>query len=246
MKETSWQKVHRWYDEAVGEEGHYYHRQIVLPGVLRLLQLKAGDRLLDAACGQGVLSRQLPQGVNYVGFDASSSLIQAAKKHNHNTHYQFLTADATQPLKFPARFSHAAIILALQNIREPQKALQHVAEQLLPQGKLVIVLNHPSFRIPRQSSWGEDVSKKIQYRRIDRYMTPLEIPIQTHPGKGGEETLSFHHPLASYIQWLQQAGCHLVGMEEWCSDKTSTGDKARQENRARAEFPLFLALIAER
>jgi len=35
-------------------------------------------------------------------------------------------------------------------------------------------------------------------------------------------------------------------MEEWISDKKSTGAKARMENRSREEFPLFLALLAQK
>ncbi|MFS8563077.1 MAG: hypothetical protein LVR00_01585 [Rhabdochlamydiaceae bacterium] len=117
---------------------------------------------------------------------------------------------------------------------------------LKPQGKLLIVLNHPCFRIPRQSSWGVDEPKKLQYRRIDRYLSPLKIPIQTHPGKqhDSQETWSFHHPLSDYTRWLQEAGFTIEIIEEWISDKTSTGGHAKMENRSRAEFPLFLAILA--
>jgi hypothetical protein len=34
----------------------------------------------------------------------------------------------------------------------------------------------------------------------------------------------------------------MTAMEEWVSDKKSTGKFATVENRARAEFPLFLTL----
>jgi len=33
-------------------------------------------------------------------------------------------------------------------------------------------------------------------------------------------------------------------LEEWTSDKVSAGKSARAENRARSEFPLFLAIKA--
>jgi hypothetical protein len=113
-------------------------------------------------------------------------------------------------------------------------------------GRLLIVLNHPCFRIPRQSGWGIDEESDLQYRRIQRYMTPLEIPIQMHPGKGerSETTLSFHRPLSVYSSWLWQAGFLIEKIEEWCSDKTSEGAASRRENRARREIPLFLALLA--
>jgi hypothetical protein len=112
----------------------------------------------------------------------------------------------------------------------------------------VIVLNHPCFRIPRQSSWKVDLENNTQFRRIDRYMSPMKIPIQAHPSKGASSasTLSFHYPLSAYIQWLNACGFVLESMEEWCSDKTSIGKNAKMENRCREEFPLFLALKAKK
>jgi hypothetical protein len=37
---------------------------------------------------------------------------------------------------------------------------------------MVLLLTHPCFRVPRQSGWGWDEQRKLQYRRVDRYLTP--------------------------------------------------------------------------
>lgn len=247
MAETSWENSHSWYDKTVGEKGHYYHQSVIFPKALKLLELKKGDKLLDLACGQGVLSRQLPLQVGYLGVDASTSLIKQAK-HYASTR-NFLVGDVTQTLKTPEKdFSHATIILALQNIEHPQLVLRNASNHLKSQGKLLIVLNHPCFRIPRQSSWGIDEAKKLQYRRVDRYLSPLKIPIQTHPGrqKDSQETWSFHHSLSDYSLWLKEEGFSIELIEEWVSDKQSTGGHAKMENRSRAEFPLFLTILASK
>ena len=77
------------------------------------------------------------------------------------------------------------------------------------------------------------------------YMSDQKIPIQTNPSKGAEsaETFTYHHPLSSYISWATKNNLALTGMEEWISDKTSEGGRARAEDRARKEFPFFLALL---
>jgi len=243
---TSWQKVHSWYDEIVGDRGHYYHKAIILPKTLLLLNLQKDSSLLDIACGQGVLARTIPPGTQYVGIDSSKNLIKVAAA-SKRAGQEFFVADATQPLPLQKRlFTHATIILALQNIKEPKAALCHARQHLVKGGRLVIVINHPCFRIPRQSHWGVDDKTKTQYRRMDVYMSPQTIPIDTHPGKNEKDdaTLSFHYPLSTYCNWLREAGFCLDTIDEWCSDKTSTGANARMENRARKEFPLFLAISA--
>jgi hypothetical protein len=77
-------------------------------------------------------------------------------------------------------------------------------------------------------------------------MSEQKIPIQTNPGKGEESALtySYHYPLSSYCNWLQKESFHIFKMEEWISDKKSEGARAKMENRARCEIPLFLALLA--
>jgi len=249
-RETSWERVGDWYNDLVGDKGHYYHKSCIIPGVLKLFDFKQGQEhsLLDLACGQGVLSRNIPKNVLYTGIDISQTLIKAAKAESPKG--EFLIGDITKPLPTKkVEFSHAAIILALQNIEHPEKAIQNCAKHLVPGGKFVIVLNHPCFRIPRQSSWGIDEKQKMQYRRVDRYCTEMKIPIQAHPGKkgspqGNTETWTFHHPLSSYTSWLNQAGFRIALIEEWCSDKESTGRNAKMENRCRSEIPLFMTLLA--
>ncbi len=248
-QKTSWANSKRWYDELVGQEGHYYHREVILPNLLRLISEGAPKSLIDLACGQGILSRHLPKQVDYLGLDVAANLIAQAKEYaKKNPKQQFAVHDITLPYETPQLFDCATILLALQNVSDPAGVLALAADYLKPGGRLVLVVNHPCFRIPRQSSWGIDELKKCQYRRLDRYMSPMEVPIQMQPGKGEKSTMtySYHHPLQSYVKWLSEAGCAVVRLEEWCSNKKSTGAHATMENRARAEFPLFLTLVAEK
>jgi ubiquinone/menaquinone biosynthesis C-methylase UbiE len=248
QNKDSWEKAHHWYDRIVGEKGHYYHEQVIIPNVLRLLNLTPATALLDIGCGQGILARHLPDQVHYMGIDIAPSLIRAAKKYCRATQqHRFLVADAAQSLPLQNQFSHAAIILTLQNIAQPLAVLKNIYPHLKSQGQLIIVLNHPYFRIPRQTHWEIDREKKIQYRRVDRYLSALKIPIQMHPGKKeSSTTTSYHFPLSTYSQWLKEAGFVIEWIEEWCSDKTSTGGAAAMENRSRQEFPLFLALVCRK
>lgn len=244
---SSWEDVNKWYHSQVGKEGHYYHQQVILPVLLPYFENDKNISLLDLGCGQGVLARAIPSLKSYVGIDASPSLLQAAKELNNLPNRQFISGDATKKLPLTKTdFTHVTIILALQNMEHQEKAIENCAKHLVSGGKLLIVLNHPCYRIPRQSSWGVDEQKKMQYRRVERYMSPLKIPIQMHPGKKekSEETWSYHHPISDYTRWLKNAGFVIEEMQELCSDKESTGKVAKMENRSRSEFPLFLLISA--
>lgn len=245
---TSWEKVKDWYDGAVGREGHYYHRNLILPQLLKdwNLPLSPSPDVLDLACGQGVLGRAIPPHIPYTGIDASSSLIQLARQYDPHPLHQYLIGDITKALALKKKkFSHISIILALQNLEHPQLAISQAARHLREDGILTLVINHPFYRIPRQSSWGYDESKKLQFRRIDSYMSSLKIPIQTHPGSiSSAETFTFHWPLSLLSHWIGKENLVIKAIDEWCSDKVSTGAKAKVENRARSEFPLFMAIHA--
>jgi len=244
---TSWESSEKWYDQIVGEKGHYYHEHVVIPGIMDLFKLKKGAHLLDLGCGNGALARHLPRGVNYFGVDASNSLIQKAKSYNQKKGHQFKKADVTKPLQLKEKFSHASFILSLQNMEDPIGALKNASDHLEKKGQLLLVLNHPSFRIPRQSAWAPDLDNKILARKMNCYLNPLKIPITTHPGKKNSPvTYSFHHSLSFYSKSLYEMGFVIEVIDEWCSDKKSTGKYAKMENRARKEFPLFMAIRARK
>ena len=248
-RDTSWQKASGWYDKSVGEEGNFYHQTVVIPGLLRLLRLGETERvkLLDLACGQGVLARSLPATVEYWGVDLSQDLLASARKLDQKSTHRYVHGDACGELPFAeTAFSHAACMLALQNVESPERLMKNAAARLVPGGRFVMALNHPCFRIPKQTSWVRDDVNRIQYRRVDRYLSRQRIAIRMNPsmGSASPETWTFHAPLSDIFAWLHSAGLFVDGLEEWVSNKRSVGPAALMENRARAEFPLFLGLSA--
>ena len=246
-QDTSWEKVADWYGKHVSEASDH-HRNIMIPGVLKLLDPKSGEKILDAGCGEGILCRELAgRGVQVVGIDSSKKLIDIAKKRSakFNIHYRVADAGNLEGIQ-DATFDAACSILAMQNMEDLDAVTKETARVTKKNGRLVWVLNHPCFRIPRQSGWGFDEKRKLQYRRIDRYMTEMKIPIQMHPGASPNiHTWTFHRPLSVYFDQLNSHGFAVNKIEEWVSQrKSKPGAKARAENMAREEIPLFLAISA--
>src|SRR5690606_27427459 len=103
--------------DLVGESGSEYHREVVLPGVLRMLDVKPSQRIVDVACGQGVLCRLLREkGAEVSGVDAAVELIRMARQRSDPAiHYH--VGDARDLSFLPAdTFDAATCILAIQNI----------------------------------------------------------------------------------------------------------------------------------
>jgi ubiquinone/menaquinone biosynthesis C-methylase UbiE len=247
IQKTDWGDVADWYDQLVGESGSEYHREVVLPGVLRLINSQPSQRILDIACGQGVLCRLLEKrGAEVTGVDGASELIKAARDRGpQSIHYH--VADARELNFLPENhFDAASCVLAIQNINPIQPVFAGAARALKPGGRLVIVMMHPAFRGPKETSWGWDNKANVQFRRVDRYLLPRKSPIVAHPGKPGSQyTWTFHKPIESYVKSLRNAGLLIDTIEEWPSHKTSTsGPRASAENTARKEIPMFMAIRA--
>jgi SAM-dependent methyltransferase len=222
---------------------------VVLPGLLRLLQLHAGERVLDLACGQGAVSQGLHRaGADVTGVDLSPALIERARRYAPSI--RFLVGDARHVDGLEdAAFDAVVCVLAAQNIDPIGPLFEEAARLLRPGGRAVFVVPHPAFRIPRQSRWSWHEERGILAREVDRYLTPMHIPIDMRPHRqpGKQTTWTYHRPMEDYVNGLSRAGLWTSAMEEWPSHKTSQpGPRAAAEDRAREDFPLFLALRSVR
>jgi len=245
---TGWEPAAKWYGGYMGSEGGAFQREIVFPGAMKLLDPQTDGTYLDIACGQGAFAHLLAKKAGrVVGFDASTSLVKQAKERAQKNE-MFLVGDAMHfaDLFEPASFDGSVCLLAIQNIKIIEPVLHDAALVLRRNSPLVIVMNHPCFRQPSQSGWGWDEQRKLQYRRVDRYLTSYHAPILTHPGADRTmKTDSFHRPLTEYVSALTKNGFVIDALEEWISNKKSdSGPRAKAENAAREEIPMFLALRA--
>lgn len=209
--------------------------------------MRAGERVIDLCCGQGVFARAaMAAGASAVlGVDASPRLIEAARQRTGSGGARFEIADVRRPGEWAdGSFDAGVCLMAVQDVDQPAGLFASLAAALRAGGRAAIVMMHPCFRIPRQSGWGWDQEKKAQYRRIDRYASPLDVPISTAPRRAPDVQTVFHHrPLGELLNLLGAAGLLVSAARELCSHRLATsGPRARAENRAAAEIPLFLAL----
>jgi ubiquinone/menaquinone biosynthesis C-methylase UbiE len=244
-RSASWDGVADWYTGWAGRDGSWYHRNIAVPLLLELLDLKAGERLADLGCGHGILAPHVAQrGAGMIGVDLSPKLIATARRQ-HGSRARFVVGNATALPAIPGledgSFDAAAFLLSIQDIAPLEGAIREAARLLRPGGRLAMVMLHPCFRVPRQSGWGFDEQRALHYRRVDSYMSELAVPMQGYGG--GRTTRSYHRPLGAYFAALEGAGLTVTALREACD--TGTGPR-KAERRAMREFPLMLGLGARK
>lgn len=268
---TSWEPLADWYEAWAGELGSQYHQTLAIPTVLELLRPLQGETILDVGCGTGVLSSHLVQaGVTYVGVDASPRMLTYAKQRANVPSItggrqagrklrtrrpiapRFLLGDAAQLSDIPGieseSFDAAVFMLSLQDMEPLDKVLQATANTLKRRSRIVLLLTHPCFRTPRQSGWGWDEGRKLQYRRIDRYLTPMAVPVRPiFQGRSGA-IHSFHRPLQDYVNALNRYGFMVDRIVEVPAYPhiQRRGPRAKAQNAANREIPVFLGISAQR
>ncbi|KAF0133530.1 MAG: hypothetical protein FD145_1257 [Candidatus Saganbacteria bacterium] len=251
INKTNWDNAAEWYNELVSDEGSDYQKNVIFPNAIRLLSIEKEEKLIDIACGQGVFSRILAKsGAEVFGLDASFEMIKFAKERSKGIkNLKFFNGDARNLKQFNDNYFDVAVcVLALQNIDPIENVISSTSRILKDGGKFLLVINHPCFRVPKRSEWGIDEKKKIQYRRIDKYLSSFNMPIKMHPGYDPSEiTWTFHRPLSKYVELLGENKLAVIKLEEWISHrKSKPGKRKREEDMARNEIPLFLAVLAKK
>lgn len=251
-KQTSWGEVAEWYNDLLENSEDSYQKNVILPNLIRLVDPKPDMTILDLACGQGYFSFAFAQaGAKVIGCDISKELISLAKdkaiKENIGNIEFYVTSSDKLGFIQDGTADVITIVLAIQNIENIAGTFAECSRVLKPKGKLFVVLNHPSFRIPQRSSWQWDDKDNKQYRRIDSYMSEQRIEIDMTPGEKEQSkkrtTISFHRPLQQYVKAIAKAGLNINRLEEWISHKESQdGPRSAEEDRMRKEIPMFMCL----
>ncbi|HEX7001189.1 MAG TPA: class I SAM-dependent methyltransferase, partial [Trueperaceae bacterium] len=139
---SSWDPVAGWYDATVGVRGSPHHRKAAIPTVMRLAELRRGERVIDVGCGQGVLAHHvIKAGGEYLGVDASVAMVRLARKRRgaegafeHGDARDLLGSTSAQP----GSFDVAVYLLSIQDMDPLAQVFASVAQVLKPNGRVVI------------------------------------------------------------------------------------------------------------
>ena len=150
---NEWTK--RYYDEAYLKRWHLgspdEKTQKNAASILKLLQIKQGNSLLDVGCGQGRYSLAFAKaGVNVTGYDTSDVLLSEAKRISATMELsvKWVLGDMRE-IPFENQFDAVTSMDALGFFEEDadnQKAITQMAKTLRPGGHLAMLVVN-GFRI---------------------------------------------------------------------------------------------------
>lgn len=161
-----------WYATPLGKASDRLERELLFS----MVDLKKGERVLDAGCGTGIYSVELARRGGCVkAVDYSSEMIgQArAKALKEGLHIDFIRADA---LKLPFPDGHFDLVISvciLCFLKERDAALLEMKRVLKPGGRIAIAL------LNRWSPWAlfrraKGLVKDTVYNKAD-FLTPAEV-----------------------------------------------------------------------
>jgi len=134
------------WDRASADYARYWQVQLepVQTRLLELADLQAGEKVLDVACGDGLVSFRAGQAVGphgaVVGDDISEEMIRRAESlrlERGLKNLRFVRRDAETPVDAEHVFDAALCSLGLMYVPQPERALSAMFDALRPGGRAV-------------------------------------------------------------------------------------------------------------
>lgn len=219
-----WETNAAFWDRRMGDQGNEWHRMLIEPVTLRLLDLKKDDRVLDIACGNGQLARSMARmGVRVVAFDFSASFIRIAKKRKYGKKIDYRVIDATDRRQLSSLGKHvfdaAVCTMALMDIAHIEPLLATLPSLLKRGGCFVFSVMHPCFNTV-------GMNHIVEFQETDRgtVTKQLSIKVTEYSNAAAKKGLGiigqpveqyyFHRPLNVLFNACFDAGFVLDRLEE--------------------------------
>lgn len=140
-----------WYKTKLGE----FVDKIETKAAFELLNVKSGDKILDAGCGTGNFTKKIKESnknIDIIGIDISAKMLSIAKQKNPNIKFKKMDLNN---LKFDDNtFDKIISMAAFEFIKKPKKVINELLRVLKPKGELIIGTINPN------SKWGEMYQSK--------------------------------------------------------------------------------------
>lgn len=226
-----WERNAAFWDDQMGE-GNAFQRVLIAPATERLLALQPGERILELACGNGVMSRRLAQlGAHVLATDYSPTFIERARARSAEATYadrlEYRVVDATDEPALLAlgkgQFAAVVCNMAIMDLATIEPLFAATRRLLAPGGRFVFALAHPCFNSSHIRLCAEEEDRDGELVttyavKVTRYLEPSATRGLGMLGQP-EPHYYFHRPLSLLFGVCFAAGFALDGLEEPAFDQ---------------------------
>jgi very-short-patch-repair endonuclease/2-polyprenyl-3-methyl-5-hydroxy-6-metoxy-1,4-benzoquinol methylase len=220
-----WNAIATYWDEKVGE-GNDFQKQLVMPATDRLMDVRPGQVVLDACCGNGNYSRRLGRrGAKVIAFDGASAFIEIARQKTTKADgdIAYHVADATdqkavESLATAGSIDAAVCSFALMDLPAIDPLLKAVASLLKPGGRFVWSVGHPAFHtneseMTARQDHGQGEPTQTFGVNVTRYLSDWPHPSRGILGQPRPHWI-YHRSMSTLLHECFKAGFVVDGMEE--------------------------------
>ncbi len=127
--------------------------------VLRWLDARAGERILDIGCGDGYYDWRIGRsGARVTGIDVHEKRLAYARRRYGNDRTEFLRMDAERADLPPGSFDKAMSLCVMEHLGDDERVMRNVARALKPGGRF-------AFSADSLSSPGITTEERERHRR---------------------------------------------------------------------------------
>ena len=225
-----WNTNAAFWDERIGEANDF-HKILLDPNTLLMLDINKGDRILEIACGNGQFSRIMTrEGAKVTAIDLSDEFIKIAKTKPLANKIDYQVIDVCNPddlnkLKGNS-FDAAVCAMGLMDMENIEPLIRFLPEIIKNNGKFVFSIMHPCFNSGDSTLVYErnDIGGKVN----DSFYVKTGKHLKSHAYKGigivGQPKAQwyFHRPISEYMRICFKSGFCLIDLREPSFKETET------------------------
>jgi SAM-dependent methyltransferase len=220
-----WEGNATFWDSRFGE-GNTFHTTLIEPAVDRLLDVRAGEDVLEIGCGNGAYARHLAaQGARVLATDLSATFLTKARERTveHVDRIEYRQLDVTDEAQLSSmaerRFDAVVSNMSLMDMPAIEPLFAALTRVLRRGGRFVYSVMHPCFNTTGstmlvEENWDQDGAvRTVHAMKVSRYL-------RLEPAKGigirgqPEPHYYFHRPLHTLLGVAFRHGFVLDGLEE--------------------------------
>jgi 2-polyprenyl-3-methyl-5-hydroxy-6-metoxy-1,4-benzoquinol methylase len=207
---------------------------LIIPQVLQMVGDTEGLTVLDAGCGEGIVSRLLAErSASVTGIDISPRFIEFARERDLTKRIRYEIHDLSQALpQYEGAFDLIVSNMVLNDVPDYSGFITTLAQLLKARGRLVLSMNNPYSAVLRE--------------KVESYFDS-DKAVLYNMAKDGIVVYYFHRTMEEYMAAFQSAGLLLrrlvdLQMPEDCVAKLPEQNRSFPWYSMYHRFPFMVIL----